>query len=113
MGRQIWITDEAVARVLFVKGRSGVDPDCLVAYLEGDDSKPLWIVDGGRGGKVSSAYVCGLGTDSKVRARCIGVTRMEICADCGKEIGMLEPSYYRKGDDDIGRAYHATCGDPY
>jgi len=38
---------------------------------------------------------------------------MEICADCGKKIGMLEPSYYRKGDDDIGRAYHAACGDPY
>src|SRR5580765_7076308 len=74
MGRQIWITDEAVARVLFVKGRSGVDPDCLVAYLEADDSNPLWIVDCGRGGKVSGAYICGLGIDSKVRARRIDLT---------------------------------------
>lgn len=59
----IWITDETPARALFVAGRSGIDPDCLVAYLEGDETKkPYWIVDHGNEG-----HVCGLG----VRARLV------------------------------------------
>jgi|KBSMisStaDraftv2_1062788.scaffolds.fasta_scaffold60200_6 hypothetical protein len=42
---KIWITDEVPARALFVKGRSGIDPDCLVAFAEGDAEHCLWIVD--------------------------------------------------------------------
>jgi hypothetical protein len=57
----IWITDEIPARVLFVKGRSGLDQDCLVAYAEGD-TKPLWIID-----CHTPAPVCGL--SGKVTAR--------------------------------------------
>ena len=40
---------------------------------------------------------------------------MEICADCGKPIGVNEGSYYRKlGDNsDIGQTFHAMCGDPF
>jgi len=56
-----WITNETPARVLFVKSRGGLDPDCLVAYLEGS-TKPLWIIE-------HSGYVCGLGLDSKITAR--------------------------------------------
>jgi hypothetical protein len=53
----IWITNETPARALFVKGRSGIDPDCLVAYLEDDPhGKPLWIVDKPDG----TGHVCGL-----------------------------------------------------
>lgn len=38
----------------------------------------------------------------------------EICAGCGKEIGMLEGSYYRKSPgDDIGKTFHTFCGDPF
>lgn len=38
----------------------------------------------------------------------------EICAGCGKEIGMLEGSYYRKmPGDDIGQTFHSMCGDPF
>lgn len=37
----------------------------------------------------------------------------DICADCGKPIGMNEGSYYRKdGYADLGHAFHSTCGDP-
>lgn len=58
---QIWITDEMPARALIVKGRSGVDPDCLVAFVDGDETKAhCWIVDDGDQHK-ASAYVCGLG----------------------------------------------------
>lgn len=36
----------------------------------------------------------------------------ETCADCGKEIGMLDASYYRKEPgDEIGKSYHSRCGD--
>lgn len=39
---------------------------------------------------------------------------METCADCGKEIGMLEASYYRKDPcGDFGKTYHSACGDPF
>jgi hypothetical protein len=40
---QIWITLEDTPRRLIVRGRSAIDPDCIVANLEGDE-KPLWIV---------------------------------------------------------------------
>lgn len=43
---QVWITHENPWRKLIVKGRSAIDPDCLVAHIEGDE-RPLWIVDGG------------------------------------------------------------------
>lgn len=33
---QIWVTDESPPRRLFVKGRSAIDPDCLVAHLLDD-----------------------------------------------------------------------------
>lgn len=37
----------------------------------------------------------------------------DICADCGKPIGMDEGSYYRKVHGlDIGESFHSTCGDP-
>lgn len=52
-----WLTHEAPPRRLIVKGRSGIDPDCLVAHLEGDD-RPLWIVDDGE--KTENAYVTGI-----------------------------------------------------
>lgn len=40
---------------------------------------------------------------------------MEICADCGKPIGMSEGSYYKKAGDnsDIGQTFHSLCGDPF
>lgn len=41
---QTWDTDETPSRMLTVCGRSGVDPDCLVAYLSGSKA-PLWIID--------------------------------------------------------------------
>lgn len=68
----IWITDETPARCLIVKGRSALDPDCLVAYVEGG-TKPLWIVDDGI--QKDGAYVCGL--DGKVRARRVSVNLPE------------------------------------
>lgn len=38
----------------------------------------------------------------------------ENCADCGKPIYGDQGSYYRKEPhEDIGRAYHAQCGDPF
>ena len=38
----------------------------------------------------------------------------EICADCGKPIFGNQGSYYSKNpDEDIGRAYHSQCGDPF
>lgn len=43
---RLWVSDETPPRVLFVKGRSGIDPDCLVAHAE-NDTHPLWIVDDG------------------------------------------------------------------
>ena len=49
---QQWETKETPPRVLTVAGRSGIDPDVLVAYLDGD-SKPYWIVE-------ASGHVCGL-----------------------------------------------------
>jgi hypothetical protein len=52
--QKMWITNETPARVLFVKGRSGLDPDCLVAYAEGS-TDPLWIID-----CHTPAPVCGL-----------------------------------------------------
>jgi hypothetical protein len=54
---ELWITDECPARVLVVRGVSVIDPDCLVAYLEGID-KPLWIVE-------NSGCVCGLSRASE------------------------------------------------
>lgn len=53
----IWLTRELMPRRLLVAGRSGIDPDCLVAYEDGSAS-PLLIVE-------SSGFVCGL----NVRAR--------------------------------------------
>lgn len=63
----IWITDESPARVLYVKGRSAIDPDCLVAEAETGE-KALWIVDCVR--RTENCYVCGLG--GNVRARKVG-----------------------------------------
>lgn len=60
----IWLTEETPPRVLFVKGRSAMDPDCLVAHAEGS-TKPLWIVDDGA--TKERAYVCGLGGDVYAR----------------------------------------------
>jgi hypothetical protein len=37
---RIWISNETPPRALFVKGRSGLDPDVLVAYAENDPE--LW-----------------------------------------------------------------------
>lgn len=66
---EIWITDEAPARALFVKGRSAIDPDCLVAHLEDDPhGKALWIVDKLDG----TGHVCGL---NDVKARRINTAR--------------------------------------
>jgi hypothetical protein len=56
-----WMTLEPNPRQLTVVGRSAVDPDCLVAYADGQD-KPLWIV-------TPSGLVCGLGQDQKAYAR--------------------------------------------
>ena len=64
----IWITNETPARVLFVKGRSAIDCDCLVAEAETGETA-LWIVDGM--GKTEDCCVCGLGDN--VRARKIVV----------------------------------------
>jgi len=50
---EVWRTDEQPPRRLDVLGISAIDPDCLVALLEGSD-KPLWIVE-------HSGAVCGLG----------------------------------------------------
>lgn len=55
---RIWITDEIPVRCLTVQGRSAIDPDCLVAYVEGSD-KPLWIIDDGSP-QTKRAAVCGL-----------------------------------------------------
>jgi hypothetical protein len=44
---RIWVSIETPPRVLFVKGRSGIDPDCLVAFAESAPDDPLWIVDDG------------------------------------------------------------------
>lgn len=66
----VWVTIEIPPRALFVKGRSAVDPDCLVAYVEGQPDKSVWIVDDGRtalGKPVERAHICGL--DGDVYAR--------------------------------------------
>lgn len=63
--KNIWVTNETPARVLLVKGRSALTPDCLVAEVEGSSQKGIWIVDDGV--KTSDCCVCGLGDD--VRAR--------------------------------------------
>jgi hypothetical protein len=55
---QTWITLEQVPRRLTVKGRAQMDPDCLVAYIEGS-AEPLWIVDDGA--KTDRCFVIGLG----------------------------------------------------
>ena len=68
---QLWVTNEKPPRAIIVKGRSGIDWDCLVAYYEEDTerSNPLWIVE-------HSGYVCDKHNDSgnkvyatQVRAR--------------------------------------------
>lgn len=50
--RETWTTKEEMPRTLIVFGRSGIDPDCLVARLP-NAAEPYWIVE-------SSGYVCGL-----------------------------------------------------
>lgn len=50
---EIWHTIETSPRRLIVSGIAAIDPDCLVAYLDEADAKPLWIVE-------ASGYVCGL-----------------------------------------------------
>lgn len=54
-----YFTKEAHPRTLIVAGRSSIDPDCLVAYLESDTERkrPLWIVEISDG---ANDYVCGL-----------------------------------------------------
>lgn len=55
---KIWISDETPPRAIFVKGTSGIDPDCLVAYAEGS-TEPLWIIfDGDFELKKASYHVC-------------------------------------------------------
>jgi hypothetical protein len=64
---KIWISDETPPRALFVKGTSGVDPDCLVAYADGSD-EVLWIVfDGDFKFASDSYYVCGNGRNFRAR----------------------------------------------
>lgn len=68
---KIWVTDESPARVLFVKGRSGIDPDCLVAFAEGDTEHGFWIVDDGcEKYDKQSYFVCGRGTSFNARPVC-------------------------------------------
>jgi hypothetical protein len=56
MMQEIWRTREPIPRKLEVKGISAVDPDCLVAYLDGQ-GRPLWIVE-------SSGLVVGLSAET-------------------------------------------------
>ena len=51
-----WMTAEEPPRRLTAKGVSGVDPDCLVAYLDGDDH-PLWMVWNGDPRKETATVV--------------------------------------------------------
>lgn len=44
---RMWVSDETPSRILFVKGRSGIDPDILVAFADNDPENSLWIVDDG------------------------------------------------------------------
>ena len=53
----VWQTIEKRPRRLLVVGRSAINSDALVAYVEGTD-EPLWIVDGG--GATANCFVCGL-----------------------------------------------------
>jgi hypothetical protein len=55
--KERWVTLDAPQRWLDVVGRSSIDPDCLVAYLDGSEH-PLWIVDGN--GKKDGCLVVGL-----------------------------------------------------
>lgn len=48
---KLWLTDERNPRILHVKGRSGIDPDVLVAFPEGGSERCYWIIDGGNGGR--------------------------------------------------------------
>ncbi len=50
-----WLTIEETPRKLIAEGVAQMDPDCLVARVEGGDGKPLWIIYQGSG------FVCGLG----------------------------------------------------
>ena len=54
----IWVTLEDKPRRLIVRGRALIDPDCLVAHLEGEPAESFWIVDGG--GKIDRCFVAGL-----------------------------------------------------
>jgi hypothetical protein len=65
---RMWITDETPSRVLFVKGRSGIDPDVLVAFAENDPEHSFWIVDDGCSKYDKASYhVCGKGTSFNAR----------------------------------------------
>jgi hypothetical protein len=55
---EIWVTLEAHPRRLIVKGRSAIDPDCLVAYLDDGTEQPLWIVQ--NASLTERCYVAGL-----------------------------------------------------
>lgn len=68
---KIWISDENPPRVLFVKGRSGIDPDCLVAIPEGETDS-VWIVfDGDYEFKKANYFVCSKGREFRARPACI------------------------------------------
>lgn len=65
---KIWVSVETPPRVLFVKGRSGIDPDCLVAFAENEPDKSLWIVDGGSANyDKPDYYVCDKGEGFRAR----------------------------------------------
>lgn len=69
----VWKTDETPPRTLTVKGRSAIDPDVLVAELDGpasQDASAIWIVDDGIG--KNCAFVCGL--DGDVHASPVGAS---------------------------------------
>jgi hypothetical protein len=59
---KLWLTEETPPRVLEVKGRSAVDPDCLVATVMGQEwVRGLWIVHDGAA-EPKRCYVCGIDT---------------------------------------------------
>jgi hypothetical protein len=65
---KIWISDESPPRVLFAKGYSSIDPDCIVAFPENDPAHSVWIVyDGDREFKASDYFVCAKGKSFRAR----------------------------------------------
>lgn len=74
-----FMTNEDAPRRMIAIGRSGIDPDVVVAYLDSDKKreKTLWLIDGGNPEK-EVVTVIGLddekalpGTSTKPRIRAI------------------------------------------